>query len=111
MQLPNATNLERPMSFETWLIAGLVITYDDAVAVLSAPHFIERDTRRTAGGAEAHWSFRFPCGTKVAIVLSVPYDEARIFADPPNTSDVIQYLQPLIEEREIRVADPPILIR
>ena len=111
MQLQDATILETPSPFEPWLVACLTITHDDAVAVLSDPHYIETDPRRTAGGAEDHWAFSFPCGTKVGIVLGVPYDEARIFADPPNTQVVVQYLQPLIGDRDVHIPDSPILFR
>ena len=110
MQLQDATILETPTPFENWLVACLTITHDDAVAVLSDPHYVENDPLRTAGGAEDHWAFRFPCGTKVGIILSVPYDDARIFADPPNTDDVIRYLQPLIGDRNMRISDPPMLV-
>ena len=111
MQLQDATILETPTPFENWLVATLSITHDDAVAVLSHPHYIETDTYRTAGGAEDHWAFQFPCGTKVGIVLGVPYDHVHVYADPPNTDDVIRYLQPLIAGRELHICDPPMLVR
>ena len=55
-------------------------------------------------------AFQFPCGIKVGIILGVPYDHAKVFADPPNTDDVIRYIQPLIAGRDVHNCDPPMLI-
>jgi len=107
--IPNASVLPEEADFTPWLIATASLSHDEAVAVLSDPHYIENDSTRTAGGAEDHWAFSFPCGMKIAIVLRCPYEEASIYADPPMITTALEHLAPLVTGRELRVAERPVL--
>ena len=109
MQLHDAIPLSLETSFEPWLVACVQISRDDAHQILSFPHYTETHPFRTAGGHEDHWAFRFPCGMHIGILLRVPYNEADIYADPPNSQIALDYMQPLIANRDTRVAEPPVL--
>jgi hypothetical protein len=84
--------LSLPLSLPLWELAAFQATRPEMRALLGAPHFIETDSTRTAGGEEDSWAFLLPSGQRILIILEVPYSNVQIIADPPEITQVLQSL-------------------
>ncbi|MDB2687773.1 hypothetical protein N9Y42_11240, partial [Mariniblastus sp.] len=58
-----------------WNLGSIEIDQSDARELLGHPHFVETDSRATAGGTEDHWTFQLDDFPVIFLRLRVPYSQ------------------------------------
>lgn len=99
--------LSLPLSLPLWELAAFQATRPEMHSLLGAPHFIETDSTRTAGGEEDGWAFLLPSGQRILVILAVPYSKVKIIADPPEITQVLESLGIFPEDSRLNCYPTP----
>jgi hypothetical protein len=105
----DAAPLPFPVTLKPYIVGGFRATREGLRAELGEPHFIETDTRRTAGGDEDMWAWELPSGLRFMVVLQVPVGLVHLLCDPPDSSQVIEALGMDSDKEKLQLLIPPIV--
>ena len=101
-------DLEGPAFLPCWNIAQIRIGQTTARTILGSPHYVEKDSRATAGGTEDHWTYMASDKQPAFFRLRVPYEQMDIcFTHDTITSLEKTWLQSLFGGVEIQYHDEP----
>lgn len=81
------------------------ISRDQAQAILGEPHFIEKDSMKTAGGEEDHWLFQCSDTLFVLFKMRVPYDRLSLYFTVEEPFDFSKVIPENLLEYEVEAYD------
>src|SRR5262245_20532157 len=96
-----------PVKLPMWQLASFKIDRPALRTRIGPPHIVETDGSRTHGGEEDCWAFVTPSGQRVVLTLRVPYQEAVIFADPPDVRAALEAFAGAIADSSVSILDRP----
>ena len=105
----DAKPLPFPVHLKPYWVAHFRSTREQLRGVFGAPHYVETDSTRTAGGDEDNWAWELPTGQRVLIVLAVPYQAARVLSDPPDAEQAVAAVGIDLVEQQLQLLAKPFL--
>ena len=91
-----------------WSIAQIKIDQNTVHEILGTPHYVENDSRATAGGIENHWTFLSSDELPAFFRLRVPYEQMDFCLTRDTISeDEKSWLGSLFDGIEIGYHDVP----
>ena len=98
-----------PAKLPIWQLASFKIDRDSLRERIGSPHRVEKDSSRTFGGEEDCWGFVTDSSQRIVLALRAPYQEAVIYADPPDATRAIDALSAVIGDSAVSILDRPYL--
>lgn len=103
----NASPLPFPVEKPFWAMGKIKISREELREILGQPHFIETDDFRTFGGEEDWWAFTLESGTRMLVVLRVPYEDAILYSDPALVLPLLGAIGIAPEDPRVQLYDRP----